>query len=250
MVVPLLRVGAERVGALEGAERAAGARVGALEGAERVAGARVGALEGAERVAGARDGAREGALRVVGALCGPLRAIGPLDGAGWVACTLPEGVERVADALLDGADRVDGAERLVGALYSGSDRYTDPLVEGALRAVDPRFTPELPVTRLEGRLAFGTDPVPLRADGVLAAGVPEEAPRDTGVLEPDAPTAGVPPPRTRSEGRAAALGVRAGAPTRDWGCRAEGVPLAPAVGEVLPTWVGVARSATPALGVP
>jgi hypothetical protein len=166
-----------------------------------------------------------------------------------VACTLPEGDERVAGVLLDGADRVDGVERLVGALYSGADRYTDPLVEGAPRAVDPRVAPELPVIRLEGRLADGIDPVPLRADGVLAAGVPA-VPRDAGVLEPDAPTAGVRPPRTRSEGRAVALGVRAGAPTRDWGCRAEGVPLAPAVGEVLPTWVGVARAATPALDVP
>ena len=250
------RVGAARVGADRGAERAAGARVGAREGAERVAGAREGAervapaLEGAERVAGAREGAErvaralEGADRVAGARDGAERIAGAREGAERVLGALIEVAERVAGALADGVDRV------VGARYWGVPRVAGALVEGALRAVDPRFAPGLLVVRSEGRLAFGIDPGPPRADGVLAAGVPEAGVRDAGVLDPDAPTAGARAPRIRSEGRAATLGVRAGAPTRDWGCRTEGVPLAPAVGEVLPTREGVALSVTSTLGVP
>lgn len=246
VVVRVDRVGPALVGALRGAERAAGAREGAREGAERVAGARV----GAEREAGAL----EGPDRVVGARLGPPRAMGPLEGAGWVAWTLPDGADRVAGAL-EGVERVtgalaDGVDLVVGARPWGVPRVTGTLVEGVPRAVEPRFAPGLPVVRSEGRLAFGVDPGPPRADGALAAGVPEARDREAGIRDPDAPATGVRPPRTRSEGRAVALGVRAGAPTRDWGCRAEGVPLAPAVGEVLPTLVGDALSATPALGVP
>ena len=234
---PLLRVvvRVERVGA---------ARVGALLGAERVAGAREGARDGAERVAGAREGARDGAERVAGALDGAERVARAREGAERLAGALVDGVERVAGVLPDGVDRV------VGARPWGVPRVTGALAEGALRAVDPRFAPGLLVVRSEGRLALGVDPCPPRADGVLAAGVPEARVRVAGVRDADAPTAGVRPSRTRSDGRAAELGVREGAPTRDWGCRTEGVPLAPAVGEVLPTLVGDALSATPALGVP
>jgi len=266
---PLLRV-VVRV------DRVGPALDGALDGAERAAGARVGAREGAERVAGARAGARDGADRVAGARARPLRAVDPLEGAGCAAWTLLEGAGCVACPLLEGADRVagvlegaerpagaliDGVERVTGALADGVDRVvgarpwgvprvTGALAEGALRAVDPRFAPGLLVVRSEGRLALGIDRVPPRADGVLAARVPEARVREVGVRDADAPTAGLRPPRTQSDGRAAELGVREGAPTRDWGCRTEGVPLAPAVGEVLPTREGVALSATPTLGVP